>query len=78
MTADPNHAYYGTDARLYQLLAGCLLAQLFRTGWSPRRPAFSAVSGVVGLVMMLVVASGLIDVSPDLARLPGHGRAEGC
>ena len=28
---DPNHAYYGTDARLYQLLAGVLLAVAFRT-----------------------------------------------
>jgi peptidoglycan/LPS O-acetylase OafA/YrhL len=60
-TVDVNHAYYGTDARLYQLMAGALLAQLLRYGWSLRRPA---LSGVVGLVLMLVVGSGLVGMSP--------------
>ena len=35
---DTDHAYYGTDARLYQLLAGSLLARRSSTGcsrWSP-------------------------------------------
>ncbi|WP_197025846.1 acyltransferase family protein [Nocardioides sp. URHA0020] len=60
-SADPNHAYYGTDARLYQLLVGSLLAQVFRAGWSRTRPAWS---GLVGLAMMVVVSSALLDVSP--------------
>ncbi len=36
--ADANHAYYGTDARLYQLLAGALLALVLR-GREPRLTA---------------------------------------
>ncbi|WP_372727926.1 acyltransferase family protein [Nocardioides sp.] len=55
MSADPGHAYYGTDARLYQLLAGALLAVAVRAGWSNRRPV---ASGAAGLVLLLVVASG--------------------
>jgi peptidoglycan/LPS O-acetylase OafA/YrhL len=61
MTTDANHAYYGTDARLYQLLAGSLLAQGFRSGWSPKRPAWS---GMVGLALTLVVGSGLLTMDP--------------
>jgi len=60
MTADPNHAYYGTDARLYQLLAGSLLAVLVRSGWKARRPVGL---GFAGLVLMLVAASGFLDVN---------------
>ena len=43
---DPNRAYYGTDARLYQLLAGALLAVTLRG--LARRPA-SALAGTGAL-----------------------------
>ncbi len=60
MSADPAHAYYGTDARLYQLLAGALLAVAIRAGWSSPRPV---ASGAAGLVLLLVVASGWLTLN---------------
>ena len=61
---DPNHAYYGSDARFYQLLAGALLACALRS-WSRVRfgPAFQ-LSAPLGLAVVLVFASGLIAYSP--------------
>ncbi|MFL6107681.1 MAG: acyltransferase family protein [Marmoricola sp.] len=71
---EANHAYYGTDARLYQLLAGVLLALLLRS----RRELFEGVRGavamLVGLVGLLVFASGLFDaatVSPTWRGFAG-------
>ncbi|CUR54469.1 membrane hypothetical protein [metagenome] len=61
MTADPNHAYYGTDARLYQLLAGALLAVLVRSGLTAR---WSTWLGPVGLLLTLLAASNVLDVVP--------------
>ena len=61
MTADPNHAYYGTDARLYQLLAGALLAVLVRSRPTGR---WSAWLGPAGLALTLLTASDLLDVAP--------------
>jgi peptidoglycan/LPS O-acetylase OafA/YrhL len=65
---DPNRAYYGTDARAYQLLAGALLALspelIARLGLLGRsRPAarWVALASVVGLV---VVASSSIHLDP--------------
>jgi len=60
-----NHAYYGTDARLYQLLAGVLLALVLRaaahrTGAAPATGL--AVTGVLGL---LLLGSGLLEMSPS-------------
>ena len=60
MNADPGHAYYGTDARLYQLLAGALLAVAVRAGWAIRRPV---AGGAAGLALMLVVASGWLSLN---------------
>jgi hypothetical protein len=60
-----DRAYYGTDTRLYQLLAGVLLTAIFAftTRRVPARIAHAvAVVGVIGLV---VVASGLVDPSPS-------------
>jgi peptidoglycan/LPS O-acetylase OafA/YrhL len=61
---EPNHAYYGSDARLYQLLAGVLLALALRSGtklFAGRNGAAIMLAGFVGL---LVFGSGLIDASP--------------
>ncbi len=60
-----DRAYYGTDSRLYQLFAGALLTATFafstrRIG--RRRAHLVAVVGVVGLV---VIASGLLHWSPS-------------
>lgn len=61
LSADPVHAYYGTDARLYQLLAGALLAVLMRQLGSSRYPAL--LSGI-GLVLMLLGGSGVLEIAP--------------
>jgi peptidoglycan/LPS O-acetylase OafA/YrhL len=63
---DPTHAYYGTEARLYQLLAGSLLALAFRRRYRTAltRRALSALS-VVSLAGLLVTASSLIQASPS-------------
>jgi peptidoglycan/LPS O-acetylase OafA/YrhL len=63
---EPTHAYYGTEARLYQLIAGALLAVALRP-WarepSGRRAALLSVGGLVGL---LVLGSGLVTAAPSL------------
>jgi peptidoglycan/LPS O-acetylase OafA/YrhL len=62
---DLNHAYYGTDARLYQLLAGALLAIVLRHRPKPvsdRQAAWVLLAGAVGLA---VFGSGLLDISPS-------------
>ncbi|MFC7494901.1 MULTISPECIES: acyltransferase family protein [unclassified Nocardioides] len=63
-TIDATQAYYGTGARLYQLLAGVLAALLLRSRFRPRGPGLGLVAGV-SLVCLLVVASGLVDVTPS-------------
>ena len=61
MVADPNHAYYGTDARLYQLMAGALTAVVLRAGGSREVPRWTVP---VGLVLLMVLASGLLGWTP--------------
>ncbi|MET1060629.1 MAG: acyltransferase family protein [Nocardioides sp.] len=67
---DANHAYYGTEARLYQLLAGSLLAIAFR---SARRPTFTRRASGIGTVLsaagLVLVASSWLDVSPSVRGL---------
>jgi peptidoglycan/LPS O-acetylase OafA/YrhL len=60
-----DRAYYGTDTRLYQLLAGALLTVVLAFT-SRRLPRASAhLIAVVGLVGLVVVASGLVHLSPS-------------
>jgi peptidoglycan/LPS O-acetylase OafA/YrhL len=61
---DPNHAFYGSDARFYQLLAGALLACALRS-WAQVRfgPAFR-LCAPLGLAVILVFGSGLIAFAP--------------
>ena len=61
MVADPNHAYYGTDARLYQLLAGALAAVALRAAGAREVPRWTVP---VGLALLLVLASGLLGWTP--------------
>ncbi|MGN6574512.1 MAG: acyltransferase family protein [Nocardioides sp.] len=66
---DVNHAYYGTEARLYQLLAGALLAVAFRrvrdtsavrlTSAARTAIAFGSLAG------MVLTASSAVDFSPS-------------
>ncbi len=63
---DANHAYYGTDARLYQLLAGALLAAALRAWQVHVRRRSAEALALGGLVALLVLGSGLLDVSPSL------------
>jgi peptidoglycan/LPS O-acetylase OafA/YrhL len=68
---DINHAYYGTEARLYQLLAGSLLALAFRrvgrAGVRRLRPTRAATSIVAfaSLAGMVVTASSAVDLTPS-------------
>ena len=75
-THDPNRAYYATDARVYQLLAGVLGALLFfriraargaadRRGPGRRHPG----SVLLLLVALVVVATSLVPVSASTRGL---------
>jgi peptidoglycan/LPS O-acetylase OafA/YrhL len=64
-----NHAYYGTDARIYQLLAGVLLAIVLRRWASsgeapPARLRLIAMASTVGIVALALFASDLLDLTP--------------
>jgi peptidoglycan/LPS O-acetylase OafA/YrhL len=66
---DPNHAYYGTDARAYQLLAGALLAMALRAQQARLTGRGESAAGAValaGLVGLLVLGSGLPHISVSL------------
>lgn len=69
---DPSHAYYGTDARLYQLLTGALLAVALRSPRTRdvlargRRPLALGILGVAGLVL---VSSGVLDVATTWSNI---------
>jgi peptidoglycan/LPS O-acetylase OafA/YrhL len=60
---DPTRAYYATDARFYQLIAGALLACALRS-WSHVRfgPALR-LSAPLGLAVVLVFSSSLVASS---------------
>lgn len=66
-TAHPLHAYFGTDARAYQLLAGAYLAltpgligRLHRSGARARWLAPAALAGLV------IVSSSLVPLDPTI------------
>ncbi len=64
------HAYYATDTRVYQLLAGALLAVLLAE--LPRRldsARWGAVTGVAGIAGLVLLASGLLGLSPSTRGL---------
>jgi peptidoglycan/LPS O-acetylase OafA/YrhL len=64
---NPNRAYYGTDTRAYQLMAGALLAltpEIFDVVRRSRaRRALPAIS-IALLVVLVVLATSTIDVDP--------------
>jgi hypothetical protein len=64
-SSDPVRAYYGTDARAYQLLAGAVLALSPGVLARARRFARPArIVAVLGLVAMVVVASSWTSIDP--------------
>lgn len=65
--ADPTRAYYGTDAKLYQILAGAALAMWLSEG-SPglRRRLRPGLVAAVGLVSVAVLATSLVPVSTSV------------
>jgi peptidoglycan/LPS O-acetylase OafA/YrhL len=64
-TRNADRAYYGTDARLYQLMAGALLTTVLAfTSLRPGRARAHQMAGV-GMLVLLVIASGLVQLSPS-------------
>jgi peptidoglycan/LPS O-acetylase OafA/YrhL len=66
-TRDSDHAYYGTDARIYQPLAGVLAAIAWRR--LATRPRALRHSGWVFLALLLLTASSLLPWSPSARGL---------
>lgn len=65
---DANHAYYGTDARAYQLMAGALAALALRalTARPTIAPVVTRLSRVLaplGLLLLLAACSALVDTT---------------
>lgn len=62
---DVNWAYYGTDARLYQLLAGALLAVALRGRGDVTSARGGQVLAMAGVGGVLLLASGLLEMTPS-------------
>ena len=60
---EPNHAYFGTDAKLYQLLAGVLLTLLLRSRPTILAGRTAPVLVLLGLGGIGVFGSGLLHVA---------------
>jgi peptidoglycan/LPS O-acetylase OafA/YrhL len=61
--ADPMHAYYGTDARAYQLAAGAVLALAMRQ-WPVRvRPWVASTIATVGMAGFVVLCLNVPEMS---------------
>ncbi|WP_372727153.1 acyltransferase family protein [Nocardioides sp.] len=61
---DLNHAYYGTDTRLYQLMAGVLAALLWRR-WREAPPSLRG-AGWAALAALLAISTALVPVTPSV------------
>ena len=66
---DPTHAYYGTDARIYQPLAGSVLALLLVHRPDQRAVGRWGVVAPVALGAFLLLSSGLVPMEPWLRGL---------
>ncbi len=65
--ASPDHAYYGTDARVYQLLAGALVAMTPSLATRFRRlDRLAGPVALVALVGLVVVATDVVPGRPVL------------
>lgn len=78
---DINHAYYGTETRIYQLALGALLMVGLRewvrrrrplpgSGESPAKaPVWTTLSALAGLFGVIAVAGGWLSASPSVRGL---------
>lgn len=70
LRGDTLHAYYGTDARLYQLLAGAALAASFHRWGTGARAGHVGRMGRIGaplaIAVFIVLSTSLVDVSPPM------------
>jgi peptidoglycan/LPS O-acetylase OafA/YrhL len=65
-STDALRAYYATDTRLYQLLAGAALVAYFRSNpMTLRWRAFSPAAGGLAVAGVVVAGSSLLDASPS-------------
>ena len=70
-SANPVHAYFGTDARAYQLAAGALLAVLLHY-FPVRVPELGArVAAVTGMATFLVLCLPVVPMSRSVRGLAG-------
>ncbi|RYJ00484.1 MAG: acyltransferase, partial [Actinomycetales bacterium] len=60
---ETTHAYYGSDARLYQLLAGVLLALLLRSTTAFFQGPRGTVVALAGLAGLVFLGTGILDLS---------------
>lgn len=69
--ADPMHAYYGTDARAYQLAAGAVLALAMRQ-WPVRvRPWVASTVACVGMAGFVVLCLNVPEMSRAVRGIAG-------
>jgi len=62
-SGNPNHAYYGTDARAYELLAGAFLALTpASVDWAKKLARFMRLGSVVVVGALLVLASAWVHL----------------
>ena len=62
-SSDPNRAYYGTDTRAYELLAGALVALVPSIiEWAKRNRRAMRVATVASIALLGVIASSWIDL----------------
>lgn len=79
--SDVNYAYYATQTRIYQPLIGCVVAlALWECGRrpaerTPRSDVLVSALGTVGVLGVLVLASGLLDLSQSVRGLLCAGAA---
>ncbi len=70
-TSDPNRAYYGTDTRAYELLAGGLLALAPGwTVWAARYRRAARVAALVSVVGLVVLATGWVHLDAIERGIP--------
>ena len=69
--ADPIHAYYGTDARIYQLSSGALLAVGLRI-WPVRVPPWAArATAGAGMALFAVLCLSVVPLSQSMRGFAG-------
>jgi peptidoglycan/LPS O-acetylase OafA/YrhL len=62
-TTNPDRAYYGTDARAYQLLAGALLALTpGLIARAARHPKATRITAAAALAVLVITATSIIDL----------------